>query len=459
MTSIAQELSHRFKARSRRLFSESPFTEGRVLWQVRQLMKAVELSGHPLQKGANMGEIQSESLKRELERKEREMQDVKNQLRVNEIEWNKKFAQAQQENVNLQNSYQSMAQSAKEEEEKALEATVKLEQLESEIETNKKQVSALEENLKEKEVKIKALYDDLSSRDSELAHLSAEFEKEKERDVIPEDVSLQMENLKKEIALLKAAAEEKAAPASPASPDLHEWSEIQTQLRQEIAELKEHLVQRENTLKEKETEIARLVALNQGNDSLETGNEMGTLEEWMDQVAERDLEIAQLKEALQSSDARIASLQKEWQQKATAYEALLHSPATLEEREGDLEGELEKRDREIQRLKHEIQDKVAEVQRLSALLESLPKKEQLISKLTCVLSEKDNELIDVRKRIQEGHERETDLIEKLTAKDGDLENVVNSLLFSQQQLQQLCHYCSDLGGDPHEKLGSLRVLE
>lgn len=289
-------------------------------------------------------------------------------------------------------------------------------QAESELTANKKQLADITTQLQTKEDQLKHLTEEAVEDKTFIQALRDQL-KDQGREFIQEDASKEIDDLKKEM------------------------HSLQTQLAERT-----------------EDEIGRLTDSSQGNGVSINNNETG---EFLEKLKDLENEVEKAKQLLLLKDSTISELEKELQLKSVELEALSHISAQLDENESEyhLASEFELLEQRYARLENDLNDKDADFQRLSGMLESLQQKDAVISKLTAILGEKDQELLHLRSLIAEGRQRESNLIDTLAAKDVDLENVVRSLMFSQKQVSRLCGYCTELGGDPHSLLSTLQVVE
>jgi len=422
--------------------------------QIRDLIKTVELSGqmdHSL-KSVNLEE--TEILKQELEIKTQELESLRYRLSQEEAEWSNKMETARQEADQMQEAMTSMEDCLQQQEGRMHELVTKLGQTESELTSNKQQLADLRAQLDNKDDQMRDLMGNIADEKVKLEALRDQFKMEGGNNVIPRETPEEVENLRQEIESLQdKLAERSELPVNGVTA-----SEVNSELEARVMSLQKELLQHQTALEVKEEEIEQLRTASEGNGFSVNNNETG---EFLERLKEMEVEIDMTKQLLLAKDSQIVELQKNLELKSRELEALsfIGVQTTEKESDSDLASELEMMERKFTRLEQDLHDKDADFQRLSVMLESLHKKDAVISKLTAVLGEKDQELLQARAAIHEGRNREAHLIESISSKDVDLENVVRSLLFSQKQVSRLSEYCGQLGGDAHQLLSTLQVVE
>lgn len=387
-------------------------------------------------------------LKEDLQRKEQQIKalqlqlessnsDSSLQMKLTELE---EFVTKQEQTIealktNFQNSESALLESQRQ------------------VEASSHQIKALEDQMESKESELIALRDQLRNQvvsNNELVRNSSE-----------ETEKLKKENKilkKKVLSLMKKSEDQISSSLNPASPisvtndqcftekstSANQNSESDGQLTKQITLLKKKLLEQKKALEEKEGQISEL---------LETEKAKFELQEILEETKKKLEAKIKLNEELSDSllikETEISQLRNEAIQRLEEIDKLKQkedSEPVQRLQDEDL------KDRRLARLEDDLLQKQQDIKRLETQIQSIPQKDSLISKLTALIGENDNHLQQLRISLEENRRKQVELLDSLSAKDVDLENLVNSVMISQKQIIQLQDYCFQLGGNPNEVL-------
>lgn len=419
-----------------------------LLSQVKQLVVAVEAQNEDKNDFSKTSAASNEAIqfKEDLQRKEQQIEALqlqlessnhnsKLQIKLTELE---EFISKQEQTIealktNFQNSESALMKS------------------QQQVEVSSLQIKALEDQMESKESELIALRDQLKNQvesNNELVQTSSE-----------ETEKLKKENkiLKKKVLTLMKKSEDQVTsnPASPVSvtndkcfteksASANQNSESDGQITKQINVLKKKLLEQKKALEEKESQISGL---------LETEKAKFELQETLEE-AKKELEAKiklndELSDSLLVKETEITQLRNEVNQRLEEIDKL-KQPEEFEPIQELKDEDL--KDRRLARLEDDLQQKQQDIRRLDTQIQSIPQKDSLISKLTALIGENDNHLQQLRISLEENRKKEVELLDSLSAKDVDLENLVNSVMISQKQIIQLQDYCFQLGGNPTEVL-------
>eukprot|EP00210_Caulerpa_lentillifera_P008679 g8278.t1 len=424
--------------------------------QVKQLVQAVESHGpmgedhleNPSMSNA------TEDLKEALEKKDQEIEDLQTRLeasnadltfqaKLNELE---EFISSQEKLIeSLRTNYEASEAALLETKDNLNKTVHQIKTLEGELESKENELVALRDQVKNQ----------MENKDHSSQLSSAEGEKLKRENKV----------LKKKLLSLMKKSEDQVSMSNPSSPasvtsdqpftekpssPVNQQSESNAQLAKQVTVLKKKVLQQKKELEEKETQIAGLTKTETANHKLH-----GIVEKTKMELEEKETLVEQLRASLWDKENEILKLMKDLDDKTNELESLQQK---MESESVHVPTNIDLKDRKLSRLEDDLLQKQQDIKILEAQVQGISQKDSLISKLTSLVGDNDFHINQLRVSLEEHRKKESELMESISAKDIDLENLVRSVMISQKQIYQLKDYCSQLGGNPNQLLINMQSV-